>query len=193
MLSGPKEIEIKLAVKDAVSAATLLRGRNFQVIKPRVFEVNLVFDTPDGTIRASGQVLRLRKAGECVLTFKGPPEQARHKTRQETEVVVSDFEAAVSILRQLGYQPVFQYEKYRTELARAGEAGLVTLDETPVGCFMELEGSPDWIDRTANELGFTESQYLTASYGSLYRKHCNSQGLEARNMVFLATPSESIG
>jgi hypothetical protein len=47
----------------------------------------------------------------------------------------------------------------------------LTLDETPIGCFIELEGEPGWIDVVAEKLGFDESSYITASYGGLYRQH----------------------
>jgi adenylate cyclase class 2 len=61
---------------------------------------------------------------------------------------------------------------------------VVTVDETPVGWFLELEGEPAWIDRTAAELGFEEKQYLTESYGSLYLLHCKQRGIEPSDMVF---------
>jgi adenylate cyclase class 2 len=73
---------------------------------------------------------------------------------------------------------VFRYEKYRTEFARGSEPGLVTLDETPVGNFMELEGPARWIDHTAKVLGFSRDAYITDSYGKLYEDWC-----AARNLV----------
>jgi adenylate cyclase class 2 len=60
------------------------------------------------------------------------------------------------------------------------------LDETPVGAFLELEGAPRWIDRTARSLGFRESDYITASYGALYRQFCDMKGVAPGNMVFAA-------
>ena len=38
------------------------------------------------------------------------------------------------------------------------------LDETALGCFVELEGDPASIDRWASELGYTPDRYVTASY-----------------------------
>jgi adenylate cyclase class 2 len=58
------------------------------------------------------------------------------------------------------------------------------LDETPIGAFLELEGGPRWIDRTARALGFPRDGYITDSYGKLYLEHCQSKGVEATNMVF---------
>ncbi len=55
------------------------------------------------------------------------------------------------------------------------------LDETPVGVFLELEGPPEWIDRTAGTLGFSEGDYITLSYLELHRR---VTGGETGDMVF---------
>ena len=182
---GPIETEIKLAVADPASATALLAQNGFVVSKPRVFESNVVFDSVSRDLRSSGCVLRVRSAGtQNVLTFKGRAERARHKSREEIEIEVSDAGSASAILARLGYRPTFRYEKYRTEFAYPREQGVVTLDETPVGCFLELEGEAGWIDTTAKQLGFSETDYMTASYGSLYARHCAELGVEPTNMVF---------
>jgi len=51
---------------------------------------------------------------------------------------------------------------------RPGQPGKALVDETPVGNFLELEGPPDWIDRTARRLGFRPGDYSLASYRDLY-------------------------
>jgi adenylate cyclase, class 2 len=188
MKSGdvPIEIEIKVAIPSAAEAGALLRSKGFAVVVPRVFESNEVFDTPVASLRKQGCVLRIRAASECVLTFKGPATQGRHKCREEFETRISDANSASRILKSLGYAVVFRYEKYRTEFARAGDAGVVTVDETPIGHFIEIEGAAAWIDATANELGFSEAEYLTASYGGLYRQYCAGLGIEPTHMVFQA-------
>jgi adenylate cyclase class 2 len=61
---------------------------------------------------------------------------------------------------------------------------MATLDETPIGVYMELEGSPRWIDRAARRLGFSERDYITASYGRLYLEWCAAQKIEPGHMVF---------
>ena len=185
--SGPIETEIKLPVADPVTASTLLKEHGFAVSKPRVFEANVVFDTPSRELRAAGCVLRVRSSElGNLLTFKGRAQRLRHKSREEIESGISDAAAVSKVLTYLGYEQVFRYEKYRTEFGRAGESGIVTLDQTPVGCFLEIEGESAWIDRIASELGFSEADYETASYGSLYLRHCKSREIEPTNMVFPA-------
>jgi adenylate cyclase class 2 len=89
------------------------------------------------------------------------------------------------ILCHLGFEPVFRYEKYRREFSAGNSSsGVVTLDETPIGNFLELEGPGDWIDEMARLLRFSPNDYLVESYGRLYRKFCERQGVEPRDMVF---------
>jgi adenylate cyclase class 2 len=184
MATGQREIEIKLPVPDAATARKLLRRAGFRVSRRRVFEANTLFDTLVMSLRVSRQLLRVREAGGVVtLTYKGPPAMGRHKSREELELEMSAAPPMAAILQRLGFQPVFRYEKYRTEYGRFGSAGVATLDETPVGVYLELEGTPHWIDRTARELGFGEADYITASYGRLYLDWCQRNGITPGNML----------
>jgi adenylate cyclase class 2 len=179
------ETEIKLAVPNPAEARALLRNAQFRILKRRVFEANTVYDTPRLQLRKASQLIRIREAGRIVtLTYKGPPIAGRHKSREELEVRLGDAANLPAILGKLGYAPIFRYEKYRTEYRRPGESGIATLDETPIGVFLELEGAPAWIDRTARKLGFRETDYITASYGRLYMDWCKRCRVKPGNMVF---------
>jgi adenylate cyclase, class 2 len=183
--SGTTETEIKLRLDTPEQVEERLASAGFRVTKPRVFEANTVFDDVEGGIRSRGCLLRMRQVGgRAVLTFKGQSERSRHKSREELETTLGDAQTGALIFERLGFQPIFRYEKYRTEYERPGEHGIVTVDETPIGWFLELEGEPDWIDRTASELGFEEKHYLTESYGSLYVMHCKQRNIEPSNMMF---------
>ncbi|MGD0499535.1 MAG: class IV adenylate cyclase [Bryobacteraceae bacterium] len=185
MTHGGRETEIKLAAPDAAAGRALLRRAGFRVSKRRVLETNTVFDTADRALARSACLLRVRAAGRrATLTFKGPPEVSKHKSREELELEIAGARAMTAIVQRLGFQPVFRYEKYRTEYRRAG--GLATLDETPIGVYLELEGAPAWIDRTARQMGFTEDQYITASYAGLYFESRRRLGTEPGDMVFEA-------
>jgi adenylate cyclase class 2 len=185
MAKSNLETEIKLRLSSAAAARRLLGRLGFSIVKPRVLEVNTIFDTAPGALRSGRKMLRLRKAGRRhTLAFKGPPISIRYKSREELESEVGDPAAMWRILERLGYAPVFRYEKYRTEYVGPDPAGAVMLDETPIGAFLELEGGPRWIDRTARALGFSPAGYITASYGRLYLEHCQSTGIEPTNMVF---------
>ena len=163
-----------------------LRSLGFRVAVARLFEANTLYDNEAQQLSSSGQALRLRQAGDhSVLTFKGPAAQGTaHKVREEFETSLGSLEVAAKIFERLGYQPRFRYEKYRTEYQKAGQDGVVTFDETPIGEFLELEGSSSWIDATSKELGFGRQDYVLDSYGKLYLKECARRGVEPAHMVF---------
>ena len=125
-----------------------------------------------------------------ILTYKGAPAAGKYKDREELEVGVSDPRKLSDMLTRLDFIPTFRYEKFRTEYHRPGEAGVATLDETPIGVYLELEGTPGWIDRSAKRLGFAASDYSTASYYGLYAHYCRLNGLPVTHMTFQKQKSE---
>ncbi|HVX64981.1 MAG TPA: class IV adenylate cyclase [Bryobacteraceae bacterium] len=174
-----REIEIKLPLPGAAQGRKLLRRAGFAVWRRRVFEQNVLYDTPAADLRRAHTGLRVRTCGgRNILTFKGPPFPGKHKDREEFETEFAADGAMREILRRLGYAPVFRYEKYRTEFRQGRSRSRAMLDETPVGVFLELEGSPRWIDRTARALGFTETDYITTSYAELFRKEQRRKGVK---------------
>ncbi len=194
MASSIREIEIKLAIDSVKEARRRLRAAGFRVSKPRVFEKNVVYDTPQSDLRLSSRLLRLRAIGKSYkLTFKGAPEPGKHKSREEIETEVADGPAFDAILTRLGYRPVFCYEKFRTEFQRPRSKGIATLDETPIGTYMELEGGPDWIDRMARTLGYEEDNYITASYARLFFEWRERSGSNAADMLFRNSVSRDKG
>ncbi|MEN6532503.1 MAG: class IV adenylate cyclase [Bryobacteraceae bacterium] len=179
------ETEIKLRVRDATEGRRLLRSAGFHVVSRRVFESNVLYDTPSGTLRSQKTLLRIRKSGShAILTYKSPPVGGKYKSREEIETKVNDPEALREILTRLGYQGLFRYEKYRTVYQGGDHSGVATLDETPVGAFLELEGEPAWIDATAECLGFSESDYIKRSYYFLYVEYCKLRGEAPSHMIF---------
>jgi adenylate cyclase class 2 len=178
-----KEVEIKLRLTDVAEGRRRLRQAGFRVVRRRVLERNVIFDTPGHALRRRGLLLRLRTSGaRSLVTFKGPSERGKHKIRKEIEFELrGGGEACLEVFEALGYRPAFRYEKYRTEyVLKPVSAGRAMLDETPVGVFLELEGPPHWIDRTARRLGFREADYVTATYAELHR----STGRGRRDMLF---------
>ena len=185
------EIELKVPISDPAAFESRLREHGFHIDTPRTFEHNTLYDTPARDLRSRIEILRIRRYGNlCTVTHKrtttqqNPTESARYKVRIETETTVADGEALATIFQHLGYIPAFTYEKYRTEYCQPGGGGIATIDETPVGVYLELEGRPAWIDRTARTLGFAKTDYILDSYGKLYLRWAESRGIEPRNMVF---------
>ena len=183
--SVPEENEVKIAVGDAAKVRALLREHGFRVAGRRVFEQNIVLDDAQGSVRSSGRLLRLRAVGKKVVcTFKGPDLPGPHKRRHEREFLASSLEEALAVFAGLGFSPSWRYDKYRTEFTREGDAGVIMLDETPIGVFLELEGPARWIDRTAKELGFSRDSYILMSYARLHAQWRQEFGEGSGDMVF---------
>jgi adenylate cyclase, class 2 len=154
-------------------------------------------------------------APKALLTYKGPPpksgmtirqanderrSKSRYKVREEIEIVVSDGEPMRRILGALGLCPLFRYEKFRTTYAISMGASSrsspleknvrhlkIEVDVTPIGTFLELEGTPSSIDRVARLLGYSQSDYITQTYGALYIAHSRLHGYKPTNMLFPPT------
>jgi len=124
-----------------------------------------------------------RKSQAVLLTFKGPtfkgpswPERSkkfpgarRYKIREEREVRVADGAVLARILEAMGLRPVFRYEKYRSTFRLPRLPGVtLDFDETPIGDFLEAEGTRAAIDRSAALLGYGPAEYITESYGQLF-------------------------
>jgi adenylate cyclase class 2 len=184
-VKAPLEVEIKLPVSSASRARFLLKTCGFGIRKPRVLESNSVLDDAKTTLRKRGLLLRVRRAGKVfTCTWKGAEVPGTHKRREEREFTVSDFGECIAVFNGLGYKESFRYEKYRTEFARPREPGHVTLDETPVGVYLELEGPARWIDATAKRLGYARADFITMSYGALYADWCMARGIKPSAMTF---------
>ena len=182
------EIEVKLAIPNPNGLPSMrraIKALNFKPVTGRLFERNVLFDTLDLQLRRKGEMIRIRRVRQqSILTFKGPSIPGPHKSREELESEITNPDTMELILARLGLHPVFRYEKFREEYMRTGQRGTITLDQTPIGNFLELEGQPRWIDKTARELGFSASGYITHSYGNLYWAHCRERGVSPSDMLF---------
>lgn len=181
----PQEIEIKFRVTNLRSLARKLRAARFRLVTKRNHEMNTLYDLPGDVLRQRKELLRIRKYGvEWTLTHKSGAKRGRHSSRVELETRVSDGKTLDAILRALGYAPTFRYEKFRAEWTD-GKAQVV-VDETPIGNFCEIEGSPRWIDATAKKLGVSPADYITKNYATLFTDWKNETRSGAQEMTFKA-------
>lgn len=191
------EIELKLPISDSADFESRLRAQGYRVDTPRTFEHNTLYDTPDRALRARREILRIRQYGPvATVTHKrmssdtGPIDQTRYKLRIETETTVADPTALADIFAEIGYAPVFTYEKYRTEWSQSLSTEVtahLVLDETPIGTFAELEGPPAWIDETLAKLGINHVSCTIESYGKLFLDWKHRTGSPAENLTFAET------
>jgi len=150
-------------------ALDLLLEAGAAVRDERAFEDNYVLDDDERSLAKRGILLRLRKYGDkATLAVKtGAEVREGLKVRQEWEVRVDGFDETLELLKAMGYLPVFRYQKYRSNFDFKGT--LVSLDETPIGTYLEIEGEPAAVGAAAAALGLQLGLGLTQSYVQLYR------------------------
>ena len=108
------EIELKFPIHDLAGLQSRLPGLGFQLDTPRAFEQNTLYDTPSRTLRASRQILRIRRYGDLwIVTHKRPADvpadgdpdgssdpasssaATSYKVRIETETLLTDGPAQI--------------------------------------------------------------------------------------------------
>jgi adenylate cyclase, class 2 len=178
-----REVKLRFVSGEAARAAILHADVDAALLRARRLQTDHLLDTEDRQLYRQRCALRVRdENGTAVLTFKGPVQPGTMKIRDEHETTVSDRSALLAILHGLGFRVWFTYQKYREEF-RAADV-IIAVDETPIGTFVEIEGTELGIDRAAAALRRTSTDYITASYRTLYVEHCESRGFEPRDMVF---------
>ena len=181
-----QEIEVKFLLKDYASLMQKIADLQLSCSQERIHEFNLRYDLADGSLVAQKQVLRLRKDAQARLTFKGPGVMEEDVLlRKEVEVVVSDFDTTNRLLEALGYQVVMMYEKYRANYLL--DSLVMSVDETPLGLFVELEGeSPAQVRKAADVLGLDWDARINLSYSALLNIFNQSSGHTFRDLSYAA-------
>ena len=177
------EREIKLRFGSVEEAREAVIGTGATPLHGRRLQEDALLDTDDEQLRRQRCVLRVRmENGKSRITYKGPVQPSVMKVREELETVVGDGEVLLRVFRELGLHVWFRYEKYREEFAH--EDVIVAIDETPVGVFVEIEGSEQGIAEMTIGLGRTPADYLVDSYRSLFLQHREGCGLSGSDMLF---------
>ena len=186
------EREIKLRFDSVEEARRAVIGAGCTPRLGRRLQADALLDSEDEELRRRRCVLRVRvEQGKSRVTFKGPVQPSIMKLREEFETLVGDGEVLLKIFEELGLHIWFRYEKYREEFS--ADDVVIAIDETPVGVFVEIEGSEDAIDATARGLGKHPSDYITDSYRFLFLQHRDANGLAGHDMIFAGSPTVAHG
>jgi adenylate cyclase class 2 len=177
------EREIKLRFDSASDARAAVMGIGAAPLNARRFQEDRLFDTDGEDLRRQRCVLRIRSDGQrSLLTFKGPVQPGPMKLREELETAVSNGDVLHQVLQHLGLHVWFRYQKYREEFAC--EEVVIAVDETPIGTFLEIEGTEAGITATAAALGRTTRDYILDSYYGLFVRYRDALGFRGTDMVF---------
>lgn len=166
------EVKIRITEEDLERVRARLNELGARCVSPRAEEKNILFDFPERNLETTGCAIRLRTYGEkCTLTFKGEvQEDPRFKKRQELETSIEDPKAMIKVLEGMGMHVCFEYSKIREvyTLSVEKDDAEICLDETPVGIFVEIEGSENSIETLASHLGWTPDSFIRRNYIEMY-------------------------
>ena len=177
------EREIKLRYDSVESARAAVLAAGATPLLGRRLQEDALLDTEDESLRRRRCVLRVRlENGKSRITFKGPVQPSEMKVRDELETIIGDGVLLLRIFEEVGFHIWFRYEKYREEFSH--EEVIVAIDETPVGVFVEIEGSEQGISTMARALGRRPDDYVLDSYRGLFLKYREQYGLDGTDMVF---------
>ncbi len=186
--SVEREVKLRFESPDAARAAVLHTGAN--LLRGRRLQEDSLLDTADDALLGRRCVLRVRtEAGHSLVTYKGPPQPSAMKLRDELETMAGDGQLLIRIFEELGFHVWFRYEKYREEYALNDV--IVAIDETPLGTYVEIEGSEAGIAAVAAALGRGPADYVVESYRGLHTARCQALGRPLTDMLF--EPSDSSG
>ncbi len=184
--AAPQETEVKFRLSSRLPFEARLHALGARR-EGEERERNVLFDDAGGTLQARGCALRLRTTENgALLTFKGKAEFSKGvKSRLELESGVEAPVRIEALLGQLGYVPLFIYEKRRTTWRFTDAARpVVVVDETPLGLFAEVEGNEGAVRALAGELGVPEDAFIPESYAALWMNARKVDPSLSENMVF---------
>ncbi len=163
------EVELKYPVKDFSEIRNNLQKAGAELICKPEEEINIVYDLPDGSLKHSRTLLRLREFNsEIILTVKEPGLSGAMKIRKEHETILSvTFGQAEEMLQALNYVPVFHYDKIR-EIWSMGMGIHICLDSLYFGKFVEIEADTQLkVSNASRVLGLDPEKGTSKSYRSL--------------------------
>ncbi|QNN25040.1 class IV adenylate cyclase [Planctomycetales bacterium ZRK34] len=185
------EIEAKMKLADREAMIGRLKAAGGSMVED-LFETNVFFDTPDGSLRNSDSGLRVRSevnvndpaASRVIVTHKGPRLPGPIKQRAETEMDVVDPDDAAELFTALGFAEQIRFEK-RRQRWRLDDC-TIELDELPqIGQFIEIEGpGEETVMSVREKLGLADEPMIREGYASMVWQLLSTHGQGTRVLNF---------
>ena len=177
------EREIKLPYSSPGEARRAVIEASATPLRARRLQNDCLLDRGTESLADRQCTLRVRVDGDVAyVTFKGPPALGTLKVREELETTAGDGELLLRLFERLGFRVWFRYQKFREEFSY-GDL-VIAVDESPIGTYVELEGSEEDILSMATTLGRPTSEFVLDSYLALFLRHRAAQGSTVAHMLF---------
>ncbi len=176
------ETEIKIKIDNPNTFISELIEKK-AVFKGKDFQRTIRMDTPNMDLQKKGIFLRVCSGLGNAITLKVKKEENKDfKLRDEYETKVEDINVLSRIFSILGFSKHFVMEKYRANFLHKNV--MISIDELPFGIYVEFEGEPKDINSVVKELGFENSERITATYWHLFDNYLRKNNLSGENIIF---------
>lgn len=175
-----KEIKIKVEnPKQLISLLTKLKAEK----RNEGSQITTRMDSPELKLEKKGIFLRVRTGEKNIVTLKKKIKSNGDLfERMELETEVKNPELLADIFAELGFTKRSIMEKYRINYSYQNTK--ISIDELPFGIYIEIEGNPKDIVRTAKELSLDLSKKITVTYWDLFEKYKRKTKKAGENIVF---------
>lgn len=163
------ECKVKVDSHDRIAGKLQSLGADFV---GELEQIDTYFCDDADTIIASDKAIRIRLerfggSEKGFLTYKGPKQNTRFKSRDEFEVEVSDIYSAIRILEGLGFRKRITVEKKRS-LWHFDDCEVCLDDVLTLGTFVEIEGPDEQaVAASMKKIGISEHEHITKSYAHM--------------------------
>lgn len=160
------EVELKSVVDDMAMRRSAIEAAGATLVFSGKLE-DRRYDTAELSLSARDHVLRVRiyrpehGPARSQIDWKGPTRQeGGYKLREELEAKVEDADALVGILQQLGYRVTSAIDRDIVQYDLDGT--MIRFERYPrMDDLVEIEGSPEQIERTISVLGMQRDGFTT--------------------------------
>jgi adenylate cyclase class IV len=177
------EVELKSMVDDLPRRRATAEAAGATL----VFEGHLAdrrYDTPDLSLQGRDEVLRVRTYGDASaprveLDWKGPTKHdGGYKVREELGVHVGEPDALAAMLDRLGYVVTIAIDR---EIAQYDLGGaIIRFERYPrLDDLVEVEGTPDQIERAISALGLPREGFTSERLPDFVRRFEQRTGKQA--------------
>ena len=177
------EVELKGLVGDVDATRGRLRAAGAALVYAGPL-ADRRYDTPRRDLAQLGHVLRVRVYGadggaRATLDWKGPATQPRgYKEREELSTGVHDAAAITEILDRLGYVLTREIDREIEQYELDGT--VLRLERYPrMDVLMEIEGTPEGIERAAAATGIARAAFSTDRLPEFARRYEQRTGERA--------------
>jgi adenylate cyclase class 2 len=160
-----REVEVKAVVDDWES----LRRRLVDAGATLMFSGRLEdrrYDRADRSLHARDELLRVRvlrrsDGARAELAWKGPTAfENGYKIREEIQTAAADPDALIGIVERLGFVLVKEIDRFVEQFQLGGAT--IRLERYPrMDDLVEVEGTPDAIERIVKKLGIPRSAFTS--------------------------------